>query len=201
MDKAIGCVIIPLHEQFLPVLVTRREEFTSLIWPGHNNKANRMASPYKWFTVGPSTSEQKRQSPQKAIPFFFRSVGSEGPPYKASHLGLAVYMVHDDIYAGNSKIREAIQSLRVEKFSKDHWGDEGVRTWYVMANTVELDTPIPYDDLWLVKQDRPLSPNFVRGYGMVWLPKKLQDWYRACIEKHSQFLEHPIIKRWQYLQS
>ncbi len=200
MDNLIGCVVIPTFDEFLEVLVKRREEFTTLIWPGHGAKANRMVSPHNWLTVGLRQSGQERQPPQKAVPFLYRGIGSEvEPPYKVGHVGLAVYMVHDDVYTDNPTMQEVLRALRVERFSESDWGDEGVRTWYIVTETFQLDKPIPYDQLWLIRQERPLAANFARGYALVRLPEYLQDWYADCLAKYADLLALPNIQRWQGL--
>ncbi len=202
MHNFIGCVVIPTYDEFLEALLKRREEFTTLIWPGHRTKAKRrMVSPYNWFTAGPRKSDQEdRQPPQKAVPFLYRGIGDEvGPPYKVTHVSLAVYMVYDNVYTENSAIQEVLRALRVEHFSGSAWGDKGVQTWYVVTETFRLDNPILYDQLWLIKQDRPLAPNFARGYGLVWLPEQLCDWYRDCLTKHADLLALLNIERWRVL--
>jgi hypothetical protein len=127
MDNLIGCVVIPAYNEFLESMVKRCKEFTTLIWPGHKAKANRMVSSCDWFTAGPCQSGQKeRQPPQKAVPFLYRGIGGkveQQPPYEISHVGLSVYMVHDDIYTNTSAIEQVLKELRVEQGIVSGWGE------------------------------------------------------------------------------
>lgn len=203
MNCSVGCVVIPTYGDFLDVLAERQDKFTALIWPGHKAKANRMVSPYNWFSAGPRKPDQGKPSPEKAVPFLYRGISSEEakPPYEITHVSLAVYMVHWDAYHANKTMQETLTALRVEKFCETpEWGDVGVKTWYVVSGTFRLDIPIPYEQLHLIKQDRDLASNFTRGYGLVWLPECLQEWYNNCYKKYADLLTVPNIERWRIFQ-
>lgn len=195
----VGCVVIPVYDGFLQVLVHRRDTFTTLIWPGQHSKAERMAGPSEWFKA---TGDGRPA--QEAIPFLFRSIGrSTDPPYEVSHAGLAVYMAHDDICSPDTDVRKALSAKRVERFSGDQWGDEGVRTWYVVTETHQLKQPISYETLRLVQQERALAANFTRGYAMVHLPASIQGWFARHLVKvaeRTDLLALPYSDRWRLLR-
>jgi len=199
MSDQIGCVVIPTYDLYLTKLAERQSLFTALIWPGFGGKARPMIGPYDWFTAGPRREGQRRQPPQVAIPFLFRSIGKDGskPPFKISHVGLTVYMAHDHIVATNPAILAAMDHLRVEVFAGTLWGNDYVRTWYVVSNTIALDPIIPYEGLTLISQERPLDPSFTRGYGMVWLPAQLRDWFEVSVQQHTDLLTMQNGERWQ----
>jgi len=201
VSDQIGCVVIPTYDYFLKTLIQRKQGFTALIWPGFGQRASRMIGPYNWLTAGPRRGGQHRQPPQLAIPFLYRGISKDRsePPFVVSHVSLAVYMVHDHIVKVKPQVLTTLDKLRVEVFAGRPWGNDYVRTWYVVTETFELNPVMAYDDLTLISQDRPLDPNFARGYGMVWLPTQHRSWYEGCTDKYASLLAMPNGERWQSL--
>ena len=130
MSNQIGCVVTPTYDYYLKTLIQRKQEFTTLIWPGVGQNASRMIGPYDWFTAGPRREGQHKQPAQLAIPFLYRGISKEGsePPFMVSHVSLAFYMVHDHIVKVKPQILTKLDKLRVEVFANIRWGNDSVRT-------------------------------------------------------------------------
>ena len=157
-------VVIPVYKEYLDVLTRRPNDLTTMIW-GWQGNSKPMAAPGRLLRK------------QGTVPFLFRPVESTG---HVTHVAISGLIVHSGSPA-HRKIAQWLHDRRVEGFAgRKNWNDD-VRSFYVVTAARELPAPIPFQDLTLVSENRPLDPGMVRGYATVFMPGPMATWYDAAV--------------------
>lgn len=171
-NSAMKACVLPVYNTgsmpYLDTLMRREGALTTMIW-GWQRDARRMAA-----------SAQLLRD-QLFVPFLFRPTDQDDRG--VTHAAISALIVH----SGDPEYRSIASWLherRVERFAgllSTEWG-EHARTYYVVTGCYALPTPIPYRQLTLASENRPLSAGKKRGYAIVYLPGSLSTWYEQAQE-------------------
>jgi len=112
---------------------------------------------------------------QAYVPFLFGPTKQD--ERRVTHAALSALIVHStDI--NYPSMAPWLHEHRVEKFAglpASDWSDKA-ETYYVVTACQELRDPIPYSELILTRDNRPVSAHKARGYAGVFLPMALTGW-------------------------
>jgi hypothetical protein len=179
----IPAVVLPVQSYYLDEIVRHPDDLTTMNF-GWQSKDKKLA--------------KKLVTPERLcnqlghLPFLFRASQEDDPwadktPGRATHAALAGLIVHGDSphylnlkrFLSNTKVERLIPGMK----RRDELGQREIGSFYVVAGVVQLPDPIPYPDLNLRSQNRPLDPKMNRGYAIVDLPVALKDWHDRAISK------------------
>ena len=177
----IPAVVLPVQNYYLDEIVRHSDELTTMNfgWQAKDKKPTRkLVKPAQLCNqVGHLT-------------FLFRASQEDEPsadisPVRVTHAALAGLIIHGDS-PHYSKVKQLLFDTRVERLipgmqRRDQLGQREIGSFYVVADVIRLPDPIPYEDLNLRSENRPLDPKMNRGYAIVDLPVVQKDWHDRAI--------------------